>query len=351
VATSAHVKALPNATVGAAAYINYLGFSYGTYLAQVYTKLFPSHMRRMVLDSNVDARKVWYQANLDQDMAFERNINIWFGWLAKYDSVYHLGTTAPEVRHTWYGVKHSLRKHPVEGIVGPDEWTDVFLYAGYYQSTWLELADVFAGWVNKQDGDAVVNAYKEFDGPGDDNGFAVYNAVQCTDLQWPENWSTWRRDNWRVYKIAPFFTWGNVWFNAPCRFWPAPAKKPLKITGKGVGSALLIDETLDAATPYPGSLYLRSIFKDSVLVAAPGGTTHAGSLAGNACVDDKIFDYFAKGVLPSRKPGRGADVYCAPLPQPVPEGAPAQSSAAANSASAAAAERKLLADLVRAIRR
>jgi len=43
-------------------------------------------------------RTVWYQANLDQDVAFEKNINIWFGWLAKYDSVYHLGNTASKVK-------------------------------------------------------------------------------------------------------------------------------------------------------------------------------------------------------------------------------------------------------------
>ncbi len=42
--------------------------------AQVYATLFPNHVRRMVLDSNVDPRDVWYQANLNQDVAFERNI-------------------------------------------------------------------------------------------------------------------------------------------------------------------------------------------------------------------------------------------------------------------------------------
>ena len=66
-----------------AAQINYYGFSYGTYLGQVYSTLFPTHVRRMVLDSNVDPRHVWYAANLDQDIAFDRNINIWFGWLAE----------------------------------------------------------------------------------------------------------------------------------------------------------------------------------------------------------------------------------------------------------------------------
>ena len=65
--------------------INYYGFSYGTYLAQVYTKLFPQRMRRMVLDSNVDPRRVWYRANLDQDIAFDRNLGLFFGWVARHD--------------------------------------------------------------------------------------------------------------------------------------------------------------------------------------------------------------------------------------------------------------------------
>src|SRR5947209_13971725 len=106
--------------------INYYSFSYGTYLGQVYATLFPTRMRRMVLDSNVDPRKVWYQANLDQDVAFEKNIKIWFGWLAKYDSVYHLGTTEDAVEKLFYKIQYDLRSQPAEGKIGPDEWTDIF---------------------------------------------------------------------------------------------------------------------------------------------------------------------------------------------------------------------------------
>ncbi len=56
--------------------INFYGFSYGTYLGQVHATLFPTHLPRAVLDSNVDPRKLWYQANLDQDIAFDRNIRL-----------------------------------------------------------------------------------------------------------------------------------------------------------------------------------------------------------------------------------------------------------------------------------
>ena len=56
---------------------------------------------------------------------------------------------------------------------------------------------------------------------------------------------------------------------------------------------LLVDETLDAATPYAGSLEVRKRFPKARLIAEVGGTTHADSLNGNACVDDTIADYLA----------------------------------------------------------
>ncbi len=55
--------------------INYYGFSYGTYLGQVYATLHPDQVRRMVFDGVVDPRGVWYGDNLDQDVAFDKNIN------------------------------------------------------------------------------------------------------------------------------------------------------------------------------------------------------------------------------------------------------------------------------------
>jgi len=183
--------------------ISYYGFSYGTYLGQVYSTLFPSHVRRLIMDSNVDPRKVWYQANLDQDIAFNRNIKIWFGWLAQHHSFYHLGNTEKAVEHRWYAEKARLFKHPIQGVVGPDEWTDVFLEAGYFEQTWLEWGSAFANWANthsKKAGATIVSLYKSVDTPGDDNGFAVYSAVQCTDVQWPTSWAVWSQDNHRVNK-------------------------------------------------------------------------------------------------------------------------------------------------------
>jgi pimeloyl-ACP methyl ester carboxylesterase len=318
--------------------INYYGFSYGTYLGQVYGTLFPQRVRRMVLDGNVDPRNVWYRANLTQDVAFDRNIKIYFDWVASYDGVFHLGTTGKAVERRFYDEQAKLTQQPAGGVIGPDEWTDIFLQAGYYRFGWESIAKAFAGWVQKGDWQTLKKLYDRSNPPGDDNTSAVYNAVQCTDVQWPRDWNRWRFDNWSTYQRAPFETWGNAWFNAPCAYWPAKAGRPVDVDGSGVRGALLISETLDAATPFEGSLETRRRFPHASLIAEPGGTTHADSLSGNACVDDRIADYLATGTLPARRSGNRADAECAPLPDPVPAGAPAGRAAAGTPAATQPAE-------------
>ena len=214
-------------------------------------------------------------------------------------------------------VMTQLAATPINGVVGPDEWDDIFLTAGYVQFVWPELGGVFADFVNKGAGAAVVAEYRSTDTPGDDNSFAVYNAVSCVDDTWKDE--NFLADQAATYATAPFLTWGNAWFNAPCLSLAGQGAPRTRITGAGVGRALLVDETLDAATPYSGSLYLRSIFRKSRLIAVPGGTNHAISPSGNSCVDDKIFRYLATGRLPARKAGTSADVRCRPLPLPQPD--------------------------------
>ncbi|MDQ1477072.1 MAG: hypothetical protein QOE62_2301, partial [Actinomycetota bacterium] len=280
--------------------ISYYGLSYGTYLGEVYATLFPTHVRRMVFDSSVDPRSVWYKTNLAQAVSIERNIKIWFGWLAKYDDVYHLGTTERTVERLFYRQVAALEKHPAQGVLGPDEWEDAFYAAAYTQSVWTLFGSFFSSWIHQHDAGGVIAAYQVFDSPGNDNAFAVSNAVVCTDAPWPQKWSTWARDYWRTYRTARFATWNTAWYSAPCLYWPAAAGTPVNVNGGRV-PALLIDETLDAATPYEGSLAVRTLFPRSGLVAEPGGTTHAGTLFGNACVDGHIAAFLATGDLPARK--------------------------------------------------
>ena len=312
--------------------INIYGFSYGTYLGQVYGTLHPKQVRRMVLDANVDPRKVWYPTGLDQAVNFERNMGLWFDWVARYDSVYHLGRTGSEVSLRWYAEQRKLLTAPAGGV-GPDEFADLFLYAAYYQWIWPTLAEALASAANSLDTSLIVATYEGYAHAVDDNGFAVYNAVQCTDTSWPQNWSTWKRDNWNTYLKAPFATWSLAWSNAPCLFWPGKISKPVLVDGSKVKSVLFVNSTLDAATPFENALEARRRFPHGALVAEAGQTTHANSFNGNPCISAVVADYLTTGKLPARKPGDVSDATCDALPQPDPTAVSAKArSLAADSA-------------------
>jgi pimeloyl-ACP methyl ester carboxylesterase len=309
--------------------INYYGFSYGTYLGQVFATVYPERVRRMVLDANVDPRRVWYQANLDQDFAFETVFQRFADWVARFDESYHLGTTGDEVEAAYYEALHELATSP-QGALGAAEWADAFLVLGYAQGAWPDVADAFAAFVNSDDAGPATDLFLNGVDTTNDNGYAMYLATECSDTRWPKNWRVWQRDNTRVAAQAPFLTWGNAWFNAPCAFWPARSGEPVEVTGKAAPPILLLSETLDAATPFSGSLEVRRRFPKAALVATEGGTTHANSLNGNPCVDDPIVAYLVDGSLPARVRGKGPDVVCEAAPEPVPNAlVPAVASGAA----------------------
>jgi pimeloyl-ACP methyl ester carboxylesterase len=330
---------LLRAALGAST-INYYGFSYGTYLGQIYAQTYPKRVRRMVLDGNVDPRGIWYQAQLGQDRAFEKVIEQFFAWIAKNHKTYALGSTAAAVRKHYNAELAKLRVKAVLDV-GPSEWTDAFGHAGYAEFLWPSMASAFALRVHEGDMREMSQLYQQANEPGDDNGFAVYNAVQCVDAAWPRSYEQgWREDAFATAAGAPFMTWQNVWYNTACIYWPATAGSPVKIDGKKVGSFLMVNTTADGATPYAGALQVRKLFPKARLVAEKDTTTHANSLGGNKCVDAKVAAYLGSGRLPARKAGTGPDVLCGrtPQPDPGPESFSASSSGGSGSAAPSPSE-------------
>ncbi|WP_310962329.1 alpha/beta hydrolase [Nocardioides terrisoli] len=300
--------------------MSYYGFSWGTYLGAAYAKLFPHRVKRMILDGVVNPNRVWYGANLDQDRAFDRNMDVYWRYLAKHDDSFHLGTDWKTIKTGYYAEVQKLRGHPrAGGRLGPDELGDAMLDAGYYVYDWVDIGNAYSALINKGEGRALFKMYKSSSmGADAENGYAVYDAVQCTDNPWP-GWKKTRSDSWRVYQKAPFLTWGNTWYNAPCLHWGVPAQHRLHMSGKRLKHhVLMISETKDAATPFSGALELRKLFPTASLIAGRNGTTHAGSLSGVACVDNKIARYLANGSVPRRVAGNRADVYCPHVPAPQP---------------------------------
>ncbi|MFR9794323.1 alpha/beta hydrolase [Streptomyces sp. MS06] len=307
--------------------VNYFGYSYGTYLGAVYAKLYPHRVRRLVLDSVVDPTGVWYDDNLTQDLAFNDRHRAFLAWIARHDATYRLGTDPAAIEAEWYAMRASLARKPAGGRVGASELEDTFIPGGYYDGYWPALAEAFAAYVNDKDSAPLEAAYEDFaavDAAGD-NGYSVYTAVECRDGHWPRNWQKWREDNWAVYRKAPFMTWNNAWYNAPCAFWPTRPLHPVSVANRKLPPVLLFQATNDAATPYEGGVTMHRMLAGSSLVVEQGGGNHGITLSGNACLDKYLSDYLADGTVPR---GRGeADAVCARSPEPEPRSAEKASSA------------------------
>ncbi|MBT2444243.1 alpha/beta fold hydrolase [Streptomyces sp. ISL-36] len=304
--------------------LNYLGYSYGTYLGAVYARLYPERVRRFALDSVVNPQGVWYEDNIAQDYAFDSRHKDFMAWIARRDTTYGLGTDPAAVESAWYRMREALRSSPAGGKVGPAELEDTFLPGGYYNGYWPKLAAAFSAYVNDKDPAPLTKAYEAY-GASDAtavNGYSVYTSVQCRDAKWPRDWNVWRKDNWDVHLKAPFSTWNNAWYNAPCAFWPVDSLTPPDVSNDQVPPVLILQATDDAATPYEGGVALHRMVEGSSLVVEEGGGNHGVALSGNACLDEHLAAYLDTGRVPRGDGGSEADAVCAALPEPEPEPEP-----------------------------
>ncbi|MER5438073.1 alpha/beta hydrolase [Streptomyces sp. NPDC002790] len=300
--------------------LTFMGASYGTYMGAVYAELFPSHVRRMVFDSAVDPspKGIWYANNLEQSAAFERRWADFRAWVARHDKTYHLGNTAEKVRAAYGKVRAEVSRKPAGGKVGPAQLQSAFLQTGYYDDYWPLRAYALSAYV-KGDPKPLVDqaAPIKASAKEDENGNAVYTAVQCNDASWPTDFRTWDRDNTALAKRAPFETWDNAWMNLPCAYWSTPRQQPLDVrTSPGeLPPTLVLAAERDAATPYKGAQELNRRLAGSSLVTERDAGTHGIGAGPNKCVNGRLDAYLLDGELPET----GA-ASCAPHKEPKPLG-------------------------------
>lgn len=279
--------------------INYLGYSYGTYLGATYGQLFPDRVDRMILDSSVnpDTSKIWYENNLAQDVAGQQRLDRFFDWVARYDDVFHLGTDREQVRAAWDGVQAELREQP-RGKLGPWEFIDMSFNALYGESDWTPLAHGISAFRHHDDARKLADQVSVMDRPAETSN-AIYNAVECADAPWPSQHAEWERDAERTARRAPMAAWFNSWGVAPCAAWPGGHHEPTEITGEGLPPVLMFNSVGDVATPYEGAQEMHDSLPSSVLVTERNAGKHGVyGVSGNAAADRIGTDYLVRGTAP-----------------------------------------------------
>ncbi|MFI8889123.1 alpha/beta hydrolase [Streptomyces paradoxus] len=286
---------------------SYLGYSYGTALGAAYASMFPERSDRIVLDSNLG------DTHLDRDglrryaLGMEQTFPDFAKWAAARHDSYGLGRTPAQVRRTYLTLAEGLDKAPVAGFDGKllRQYTFALLFKK------LQYPKLAQQWQALADGDDTAArplSEKATTGKASsaiDNPLAVFAAVTCNDIKWPENVDTYRQGVAEDRTRYPLF--GAATANiTPCAFWRhAPAEPPVPVNDDGPRNVLLVQNLRDPATPHLGGRMLRQKFADRSRLLSVDDSGHGAYVLGdNPCALNTTTRYLVEGKMP------GKDVFC-----------------------------------------
>ncbi|WP_436978608.1 alpha/beta hydrolase [Streptomyces sp. enrichment culture] len=288
--------------------ISYLGYSYGSYLGEVYTQLFPGRTDRVVLDGVIHPGRYTPTLLRGTEAANEAALAEWADWAAQRQDRYGLGATGQEVRDVVDTIRAAAERAPLRvGAHTVDAHTvPLLLFSGIGSGVDASrdrlatsvglLARAAAGEQVTPDPDFAEELTYLTTGAGSAYGSAQM-AIICGDVAAPRGVDAYWQDIERARAVHPFA--GPLANNiTPCEFWDEPLEAPTVLDNDI--PALLVAATGDPRTPYEGTVEMREEWPASRLLTLEGAAHHAvyGEY-GSACVDDLVNDYLRTGALPT----------------------------------------------------
>ena len=287
--------------------INYLGFSYGTALGQIYATLFPDNFRSMVIDGVIDLELDPEKTAVEQIVGFEDSLNEFFNYCRNSICKYAKGK---DPRTAYIDIVNSVDANPIKSAIDPDVIVDpavmdigvpYYLYGGL--SGWRSLDSALT---DLQVGDPaeLFNGFSAYLGrsPGGryDGSYESFLTIGCSDGSLGDEKKLIELSKSSQSK-APIFGESSVFLSLPCSTWPdAQESSTIEVENKGKVPIVVIGTTGDPATPVQWARSAAKSLGNSVYVERVGeGHTAYGQ--GNLCIDDLVNQYFISGIAPAPK--------------------------------------------------
>ncbi|ELP66963.1 alpha/beta hydrolase [Streptomyces turgidiscabies] len=289
--------------------ISYLGYSYGSYLGQVYATMFPGRTDRVVLDGVIAPDRYGPRLLRGTERANRHALEGWAAWAAARNTTYGLGGTRSAVLKAVDRVQAAAGRTPlsVGGRRVDANVLPVIVLNGLSQdndAAYGAFAEAVQDLRRAAAGHPVTPSPWLADAlgfllTGSDSSYgSVQTAILCGDVAAPRDPETYWRDVRRARAkdalIGPLTN--NI---GPCAFWDAPRERPTTI--RADLPALLVNATGDPRTTYEGAKTVRGDWPSSRLVTLRGADQHAVyGVFGSSCVDSTVNAYLATGRLPAR---------------------------------------------------
>ena len=284
--------------------LNYLGFSYGTYLASVYAENFPGNTGRMVLDGAIDPALSLAEQGLGQAKGFEQALRTYVDYCQNSTGCPLSGGTDAGVQQirdliTSANSTPLATGDPNRTVTGADIVTALSEYLYTTEQNWEPLNKALDQAINHRDGSAFV-ASEEQDTSSKNDGGGAFQAVTCLDYPVEGDKTTWAAQYEQAQREAPIFGNTAVGMDLVCSVWGHNGtRKPTQIHARGAAPILVVGTTGDPATPYAWSKSLAEQLDSGQLLTWEGnGHTAYGGDA--SCVNDAVDAYLISGTMPKK---------------------------------------------------
>ena len=290
---------------------NYLGKSYGTLLGATYAELFPETVGRMVLDGVLAPNLDFEQTSHGQAVEFEKVLRDFLRDCLANDGCPFTGTVDDAYARlaAWL---QGLDGKPLTAD-GRDLTEAVAAYAilanlyfPHYDYPSLRSAldaAIAQGDPNELFELLDARISRGPDGHYLDNSTDAYYAVTCLDRPYAGSDEHVRELAQQWAADSPMFGESLAWGMLSCRGWPASGERITDVTAPGANPILLVNATLDPATPHPWAEALHARLAGSRLITWDA-VNHTAYGEGSSCVDEGVDAYLLDGTLPQ------ADLTC-----------------------------------------
>ena len=300
--------------------LNYLGYSYGTWLGGWYASLFPDKVGRMVLDSSMDYPSAMEKANLNQSSGFQTVYEeVLLPYAARHSDYFQLGSSTAGIAAMVQSLSPKMRNALGSMLArlsyaqrDADDYLAVLSSAPWVESTLEALPDaadkfamqaalgqhVFVAGNNDRDqavrtqAQELYNAYHQafFAEPGNirfSSETSTYWAVKCNDDAATTDPQAWRTIVRSTALHAPLFTE----LENPCIYWGGPRVTKPDISGMQGLDVLMVQSQYDAATPAVGANHFFAQLPNARRVVVPDEYQHTVFPYSDTCVDTTVVRY------------------------------------------------------------
>ncbi|MGH9172007.1 MAG: alpha/beta hydrolase [Acidimicrobiales bacterium] len=280
--------------------LDYLGFSYGTYLGALYAMTFPGNVGTMVLDGAVDPSLGMAGLGSQQAASFEVDLHDFFSWCsASATCTAELpdppGDFADLVKDSEQSGKITADLSSALG--GPTDLDfaiaeTAVVSALYSTNTWPDLGEDISQAL-QGNGTALAELALEYAGfnsnGGVSNEIAAQMAIYCLDRP-PPPVSSYPALATQFAKSSSDFGASEAWSTLPCNYWPMPATgQPQTLHLPYAEHILVVGSTHDPATPYAWAKALTEQLDGAILLTRTGDG-HTGYFS-STCVQGWVDSY------------------------------------------------------------